>query len=485
MKKFTYQLQNIYKEFLNSSKFEQKSEYSEIISSLLSKATEKIIETVQSLDIDNHESTFNEACTMTANSLGKDMATEFKDKTLFFPHLHSSIQIYLETLYALIDNTIDSAKTAEIIKLFTAQFCIKIEQSFINKSEQNKNIINIKSLSELPDELTPAYVEEIVKKLSSIPMLETNFDGKVIYKNESMNKLIELLGNDFNTKEIIPKFVQDNISLINSDFQNYKSFFSELKIENKSFQKLILVLPCARVFIVFFIEACKIPEINIRGDSSCKVLYEQVRNDSAKESFLANMSHELRTPLHEIIGFADLLSEEIDNGQADSQLEYIQMIQQGGERLLEFINHLLILSGKYENIEPLKNNFSGYTLLREVLELSNEYMSEKSIVAKINCKDIGNDLYGNKERIRKMLSEMLTYILKHMPNNSSLTLSYKSTKRDLSLYISVPANCEVKFTDEMILSHAMFFIDLMHGEFLLDVSKNNEKLFIIKIPHNT
>jgi signal transduction histidine kinase len=59
-----------------------------------------------------------------------------------------------------------------------------------------------------------------------------------------------------------------------------------------------------------------------------------------KDEFLANASHELRTPLTAILGFTDVLKEEIPN----AQLEFLELIDENGKRLLRTINSLLDLT---------------------------------------------------------------------------------------------------------------------------------------------
>ena len=59
--------------------------------------------------------------------------------------------------------------------------------------------------------------------------------------------------------------------------------------------------------------------------------------DKLKDDFLANTSHELRTPLTAILGFADVLQEELE-GELHS---FATMIKRGGERLLDTVNALL------------------------------------------------------------------------------------------------------------------------------------------------
>ena len=60
-----------------------------------------------------------------------------------------------------------------------------------------------------------------------------------------------------------------------------------------------------------------------------------------KSTFLSNMSHEIRTPLTAILGFADVLRDEItDEGPS----EFVELIMEGGERLLGMLNGILDLS---------------------------------------------------------------------------------------------------------------------------------------------
>jgi PAS domain S-box-containing protein len=86
---------------------------------------------------------------------------------------------------------------------------------------------------------------------------------------------------------------------------------------------------------------------------------EAVENASkAKSEFLANMSHELRTPMHAILGYSELCTSAIKDGEGEDCEEYLGNITKAGERLLTLLNDLLDLSkmeaGRVEyKIEPL------------------------------------------------------------------------------------------------------------------------------------
>ncbi len=69
----------------------------------------------------------------------------------------------------------------------------------------------------------------------------------------------------------------------------------------------------------------------------------ETANDT-KTRFLASMSHEIRTPLNGIIGFADLLRRNADDGNPDTRAEWIGVIHGSGTHLLNLINDVLDIS---------------------------------------------------------------------------------------------------------------------------------------------
>jgi signal transduction histidine kinase len=95
----------------------------------------------------------------------------------------------------------------------------------------------------------------------------------------------------------------------------------------------------------------------------------------AKSQFLANMSHELRTPLNAVIGFSEIIKDEL-LGTINQQRyrEYAEDIHKSGVHLLDLINDVLDLTrveaGKYQLHEEVcdlsRTITDGVRLLREV-----------------------------------------------------------------------------------------------------------------------
>ena len=81
-------------------------------------------------------------------------------------------------------------------------------------------------------------------------------------------------------------------------------------------------------------------------------LFEQIQEKSRdleeasrhKSQFLANMSHELRTPLNAVIGYSEMLQEELEDLGHDGLVPDVERINAAGRHLLSLINDILDLS---------------------------------------------------------------------------------------------------------------------------------------------
>ena len=63
-----------------------------------------------------------------------------------------------------------------------------------------------------------------------------------------------------------------------------------------------------------------------------------------KSSFLANMSHEVRTPLNAIVGYSELIEDDVRNGEYDSLTELTNYMKEGVDRLLSLVDNIVEVS---------------------------------------------------------------------------------------------------------------------------------------------
>jgi signal transduction histidine kinase len=92
-------------------------------------------------------------------------------------------------------------------------------------------------------------------------------------------------------------------------------------------------------------ELQRLYESQRRGAQELQRLNEQLQHASeAKSNFLANMSHELRTPMNAILGFVEMVLDEIYGEVPPHLKEPLTDIQTNGKHLLRLINDVLDLS---------------------------------------------------------------------------------------------------------------------------------------------
>lgn len=72
-----------------------------------------------------------------------------------------------------------------------------------------------------------------------------------------------------------------------------------------------------------------------------KALEKSIQSDKLKSSFISNITHEIRTPLNAIIGFSNLI---IKSDNEEEKQEYIKIIQDNNDNLLNIVNDIIDLS---------------------------------------------------------------------------------------------------------------------------------------------
>ncbi len=131
-----------------------------------------------------------------------------------------------------------------------------------------------------------------------------------------------------------------------------------------------------------------------------------------KSEFVASMSHELRTPLHTIIGFSELLSEEVEGPLNAKQQRFVGHVLQDAHHLLELINQMLdiskIESGRLE-LQREAFNFAG--CVEEVLAGVQPHAQAKSVRLE-NRNAFTELLYADHLRVKEILYNLLSNAVK-------------------------------------------------------------------------
>jgi signal transduction histidine kinase len=158
--------------------------------------------------------------------------------------------------------------------------------------------------------------------------------------------------------------------------------------------------------------------------------------DRLKSSFLANMSHELRTPLNSILGFADVILEELDGPLTENMANDIGLIYKNGQHLLHLINDVLdmakIESGRMNlNVEK----FNLQEIIEEVTSITAPLASEKNLALFIDPdSDHEVEISADKIRLRQVMINLVNNSIKFTEKGK---IAIHVTREDRSVLISV------------------------------------------------
>jgi len=161
--------------------------------------------------------------------------------------------------------------------------------------------------------------------------------------------------------------------------------------------------------------------------------------NKAKSEFLANMSHEIRTPMNAIIGFTELLNEQVTDRKLKT---FVSTIKSAGNSLLMLINDILDLSkieaGKLSIIkEPTYLN----NLFDEVGNVFLMKIKSKNIDFIIDTEDdLEKSFLIDKSRVRQILFNLIGNAVKFTDAGSirlkAKTLQQANDKVDLIISVT-------------------------------------------------
>jgi PAS domain S-box-containing protein len=147
---------------------------------------------------------------------------------------------------------------------------------------------------------------------------------------------------------------------------------------------------------------------------------EAERATQAKSEFLGRMSHELRTPLTSILGFGQLLDDELLTPK--QQRESIRLILRAGEHLLELINEVLDVA----RIEQGRMTISPEPVhIREVLSDAAALIEPQAAKRKVRVDvGIGCDTFvtADRQRLKQVLLNLLSNAVKYNRDGGSVTV---------------------------------------------------------------
>ena len=146
-------------------------------------------------------------------------------------------------------------------------------------------------------------------------------------------------------------------------------------------------------------------------DALAEALDRAESGSRAKSEFLATMSHEIRTPLNGVLGMAHALGGE---PLTPSQRQKLEVIQKGGEALLNVLNNVLDLSKIEAGRVTLEDGVVDLSLVAEAVQaIFSARAAEKDLALSVTASPGAQGLWrGDAMRIQQILQNLVSNAVK-------------------------------------------------------------------------
>ena len=139
----------------------------------------------------------------------------------------------------------------------------------------------------------------------------------------------------------------------------------------------------------------------------------------AKSDFLASMSHELRTPLGAIIGYMDLLANEMVGPVQPLQKAYFGRVKSAAKHLVHIIEEILTFSRVEAGKEPRQPEMvDGVGVARGVVELLEPQAANKGLSVRLTVPESPLVLFTDPTKLRQILINVVGNALKFTESGS-------------------------------------------------------------------
>ena len=155
-----------------------------------------------------------------------------------------------------------------------------------------------------------------------------------------------------------------------------------------------------------------------------------------KSEFLASMSHELRTPLNAVIGFSDVLLEQMFGDINPRQEEYLHDIRNSGRHLLELINEILDLS-KVEagRMELDLGSVSVANVVEHGLTMMRERASQHRISIDVDLGSPDDRIWADELKLKQVVLNLLSNAVKFTDDGGSVVVTSRTVGDEAHLTV--------------------------------------------------
>ena len=158
----------------------------------------------------------------------------------------------------------------------------------------------------------------------------------------------------------------------------------------------------------------------------------------AKTRFLNNMSHDIRTPMNAILGYAQIMEDELNRKEMPEVSEHLEKLQQSGNLLLSIINNVLDMARIESGRMELDENYCRIEdVWKSLFAVFDENAMKKNIALHYAMNVEHEHVLTDVTKVKEILVNILSNAIKYTPAGGSVMVDVDELPCDESGYMIV------------------------------------------------
>ena len=158
----------------------------------------------------------------------------------------------------------------------------------------------------------------------------------------------------------------------------------------------------------------------------------------AKTCFLNNMSHDIRTPMNVILGYAQLMENELNGKEMPETLEHLEKLQQSGDLLLSIINNVLDMAQIESGRMELDENYCQLEdVWKSLIAVFDEKARKKNIALHYAMNVEHEHVLTDTTKVKEIFVNILSNAMKYTPADGSVMVNVDELPCDEAGYMMV------------------------------------------------
>ena len=158
----------------------------------------------------------------------------------------------------------------------------------------------------------------------------------------------------------------------------------------------------------------------------------------AKTRFLNNMSHDIRTPMNAILGYAQLMEDELKGKDLPETSEHLKKLQQSGNLLLSIINNVLDMARIESGRMEIDENYDRIEDIRQTLfEIFGDEAKKKNLALHYTINVEHEHILTDTTKVKEIFVNILSNAIKYTPSGGSVMINVDELACDEPGYMTV------------------------------------------------